>query len=343
MGYLSLGCMVAYLIWGSLAYVFPKKNMTLWSLLVMMICLLMGHFLHYYPFWVFVALMSVMGFVYGIWLIVKSILLITEIYGSSRSETVVNGAINIAILAGTILGSYLGFMSFSLRWANGFRLLLAIVAVTVFLTMFLRYDRAFISAPFLPTFRVAFPNILAIIKKYIWLFIPIGALWAISTAVGQKMLEIGIDIFDKVPKNSILIIVISIVGAIIGHIVSAFFRDHKKRYAILFTVIFGLTTMYFPYIITRFDYYLTLNISSFVMGLVFGIAVNLLEGRLFYHMGEDHRKEYGSAAYGIVINIVTVVIMLTSDVLTKRIWIIIPFLFFGFILLLMPIFIRKFK
>ena len=59
--------------------------------------------------------MSVMGFVYGIWLIVKSILLITEIYGSSRSETVVNGAINIAILAGTILGSYLGFMSFSLR------------------------------------------------------------------------------------------------------------------------------------------------------------------------------------------------------------------------------------
>jgi hypothetical protein len=60
-------------------------------------------------------------------------------------------------------------------------------------------------------------------------------------------------------------------------------------------------------------------------------------------MGEDHKKEYGSAAYGIVINTVTVIIMLLSDMLTKSIGMIIPFVFLGFIILLMPIFIRKFK
>lgn len=157
------------------------------------------------------------------------------------------------------------------------------------------------------------------------------------------MLEIGIDIFDRVPKSSLTVVVISIIGAIVGHVISTLFKKNKRRYAIIFTVIFGLSTMYFPYIISRFDYYITLNISSFLMGVFFGIAVNLLEGRLFYHMGEDHKKEYGSAAYGIVINIVTFFIMILSDLLTKSIGIIIPFIFFGFILLLMPIFIRKFK
>jgi len=62
-----------------------------------------------------------MGFVYGIWLIIKSMLLITEIYESTSSETMVNGAINIAILAGTILGSYLGFFCFAKWGAQGFR------------------------------------------------------------------------------------------------------------------------------------------------------------------------------------------------------------------------------
>jgi ABC-type Fe3+-siderophore transport system permease subunit len=91
------------------------------------------------------------------------------------------------------------------------------------------------------------------------------------------MLEIGIDIFDRVPKNSLMVVVISIVGAIVGHLISTLFKKRKKRYAIIFTIIFGLSTMYFPYIISRFDYYITLNISSFLMGVFFGIAVNLLE------------------------------------------------------------------
>ncbi len=99
MGYLSLGGMIAYLIGGSLAYIFPHKKMSVWILLIMMICLLIGHFLHYIPFRVFVLLMSMMGFVYGIWLIIKSMLLITEIYESQSSETTINGSINIAILA----------------------------------------------------------------------------------------------------------------------------------------------------------------------------------------------------------------------------------------------------
>ncbi|MEI8092027.1 MAG: hypothetical protein WCG98_07715 [bacterium] len=45
----------------------------------------------------------------------------------------------------------------------------------------------------------------------------------------------------------------------------------------IFTILLGLSTFYFPYIINKYDYYITLNISSFLMGIFFGIAVNLLE------------------------------------------------------------------
>ncbi|MEI7562587.1 MAG: hypothetical protein WCJ39_02485 [bacterium] len=83
--------------------------------------------------------------------------------------------------------------------------------ITLVCSLCLKYDTQHTPENFLSVFRATFPRILSIIKKYIWLFIPIGALRAISTAIGQKMLEIGIDIFNKVPKHSILIIVISII------------------------------------------------------------------------------------------------------------------------------------
>jgi len=67
-----------------------------------------------------------------------------------------------------------------------------------------------------------------------------------------------------------------------------------------------------------------------------------LEGRYFFHIGDDHRKEYGSVAYGIMTSVIIFVIMLTADYFSSRIGTTISFFFFGFTLLLMPFFIRKF-
>ncbi|MEI6673363.1 MAG: hypothetical protein WCL02_08960 [bacterium] len=74
------------------------------------------------------------------------------------------------------------------------------------------------------------------------------------------MLEIGVNIFEKSPKSSITIIIMSFAGAILGHIISAFFLRKRKTIAIIFTIIFGLTTIYFPHIIDKYEYYITLNI-----------------------------------------------------------------------------------
>ncbi|MCX6823712.1 MAG: hypothetical protein NT085_01100 [candidate division SR1 bacterium] len=341
-GYLSLGGMAAYLIGSALAYTFRKKNITIFAGLIAILCLAIGNALGYYPFRIFVVLVSGIGFAYSLRLVTKSIILSIEIQKSGTGEAKINGIINIAILIGILLGSYLGFVVFAKRGTNGFQVIIGLLVVSSLLTMLMDYDTHFETKPFGQTLRHSLPHIGGIIKKYVRLLLPIAALRAISTAIGQKMLEMGVDIFQRTPKSSISIIIVSFLGAILGHIVSAFFLRRRKTIAMVFTIIFGLTTIYFPHIIGKYEYYITLKFFGFFVGVFFGIAVNLLEGRYFFHIGDDHRKEYGSVAYGIMTSIIVFIIMITSDYLSKKLGMKISFFFFGIVLLLMPFFIRKF-
>lgn len=104
--------------------------------------------------------------------------------------------------------------------------------------MMIDYDKHFQTKPFMYTIKESIPNIRRIAKKYVRLLLPIGALWAISTAIIQKMLEIGVDVFERTPKSSIMIIIISFVGAILGHVISIFFLRKRKMIAMIFTIIF---------------------------------------------------------------------------------------------------------
>ncbi|MFA7298143.1 MAG: hypothetical protein WC010_00710 [Candidatus Absconditabacterales bacterium] len=341
-GYISLGGMIAYLIGSALAYAFHRKNITIAAGLIAIGGLIIGNIFGYYPFRVFAVLISSIGFAYGLRLIVKSILLSTEIQKSKQGEGRINGMINVAILTGVLLGSYLGFSIFAKRGVSGFQIIVGFLVTSILLTTMMDYDKHFKKKSFLQILKHSLPNIGGIIKKYVRLLLPIGALRAISTAIGQKMLEIGIDLFQRTPKSGIIIIIISFLGAILGHIISVYILRNKKNVAMIFTIIFGLATIYFPHIINKYEYYITLKISGFFIGVFFGIAVNLLEGRYFFHIGDDHRKEYGSVAYGIMTSIIIFIIMIASDYLNKVIGMKISFFFFGIILLLMPFFIRKF-
>jgi len=341
-GYLSLWWMLAYLIGSALAYTFRKKNITMFAWCSAIICLAIGHVLGYYPFRVFVVLVSSIGFAYSLRLIIKSIILSIEIQRSDGGEARINGMINVAILSGILLWSYLGFTVFAKRGANWFQIIIALLILSSILTMFMKYDHHFETKPFLQTLKQSLPNIGWIIKKYVRLLLPIGALRAISTAIGQKMLEIGVDIFQRTPKSSIIIIIMWFLWAILGNIISVFFLRKKKTVAMIFTIIFWLATIYFPHIIDKYEYYITLNIFWFFIGIFFGIAVNLLEGRYFFHIGDDHRKEYGSVAYGITTSIIIFLIMIAADYLGRKVGIKISFFFFGIVLLLMPFFIKKF-
>ncbi|MEI6673364.1 MAG: hypothetical protein WCL02_08965 [bacterium] len=63
----------------------------------------MGHIVGYYPFRIFVILMSSIGFAYSLRLIIKSIILSSEIQKLSNGEAKINSMTNIAILGGILL------------------------------------------------------------------------------------------------------------------------------------------------------------------------------------------------------------------------------------------------
>lgn len=80
-----------------------------------MLCLTIGNALGYYPFRVFVLLVSIIGFCYSLRLVIKSIILSIEIHNTDHGEEKINGIVNIAILIGILIGSYLGFAVFDKR------------------------------------------------------------------------------------------------------------------------------------------------------------------------------------------------------------------------------------
>ena len=82
------------------------------SIVAIIGCLLWGFLTDFFPFNNFIWLLVGIGFFYGIWLTIKGIITTTEILESGRSETAVNGMINISLLVGILIGSYGGFTAY---------------------------------------------------------------------------------------------------------------------------------------------------------------------------------------------------------------------------------------
>lgn len=341
MWYISLWSIFAYLIWVTLSQLFHKKSilMFLWTLSIF--CLILWHILWYFPIKTFIVIISIIWLCYWVWLVIKWIIITQEIQNSWYKETTVNALFNIALLLWVVLGSYLWFFVYNKLGNNWFLAIISVMCLANILSIFLEYDRIAPKTNLKKEVKAIIPTIIQISKKYIRLLVPIWVMRAVSTAIWQKMLEMWIDMFNKTPNASIMVIISSMIWTVIWHILSIFFHKNKKYMIILFTSIFWFATIYFPFILDRFEYYSILNIWWFVIWTLFWITINLIEARYFFHIWEDHKKEHGSSAYGLVTSILTFLVMIFTDILTKHAWIRINFLFFWLLVLGMLFFIKK--
>gem|GEM_PF-4845837 len=79
------------------------------------------------------------------------------------------------------------------------------------------------------------------------------------------------------PKASIFVLVVSFVGAIVGNIISAFIKTNKKVVTLVFLIILGRSMILFPHFLHEHTNYFFLQAYSFMIGMFFGIAVNIIE------------------------------------------------------------------
>lgn len=341
MWYISLWSIFAYLIWVTLSQLFHKKSILMFLGTLSIFCLILWHILGYFPLKTFIIIISIIWLCYWIWLVIKWIIITQEIQNSWYKEATVNALFNIALLVWVVLWSYLWFLVYNKLGNNWFLAIISVMCLANILSIFLEYDRISPKTDLKKEVKAIIPTIIQISRKYIRLLVPIWVMRAVSTAIWQKMLEIWIDMFNKTPNASIMVIISSMIWTVIWHILSIFFHKNKKYMIILFTSIFWFATIYFPFILDRFEYYSILNIWWFVIWTLFWITINLIEARYFFHIWEDHKKEHGSSAYGLVTSILTFVVMIFTDILTKHAWIRINFLFFGLLVLGMLFFIKK--
>lgn len=153
-------------------------------------------------------MISTIGFGYSLWSIIKAVLLSIEIQNSEHSEARINGMLNVAMLLGILLGSYYGFDIYAQRGNTGNLVMIGGLIIAGIITLYMKYDTNFQKKSFTTTLKDSRSNMRQITNKYIRLLVPIAVLRAVSTAIGQKMLEIGINVFHKSPQSALLIVLV---------------------------------------------------------------------------------------------------------------------------------------
>jgi len=168
--------------------------------------------------------------------------------------------------------------------------------------------------------------------KYYWLLIPIWILWSMSIWFVQKIFYLWIDLFAISEEKAIFLYGYAALWAIIWFSLSAIF--HKKKNVFMFsaTILSACILFFFLEIVNLFWTYIILQIWAIFLWILFGIMTNILEWRYFWYVWKDHDKEYGSAIYGITLNVLNFIIMILSSLLLKNFGIKSTFIFFAIII-----------
>jgi hypothetical protein len=114
-------------------------------------------------------------------------------------------------------------------------------------------------------------------------FAPIAVtagLWAVITALAQIFIEIGVREFKLSFAAAAMVLVWATLGGIIGNVVSIALQKQRfiaYRISLASLGVLVLISAYFVDIITKNGSPLYLSVLAIIIGLVFGIAVNLID------------------------------------------------------------------
>jgi predicted MFS family arabinose efflux permease len=105
---LSLGGIGAFLVGGAFAQTFLKKYYLSCIGILMLALTLYGYIFSYTDEWIFAIMMTMIGFLYGLWNVMKSVLVSIEIKKTGLPETAVTAIVGMMFVMCIIIGSLLG-------------------------------------------------------------------------------------------------------------------------------------------------------------------------------------------------------------------------------------------
>jgi len=324
-GYLSLGWIFAYAIWGALATSFLKKYFIFMISILSLLLVLFAYMIWFWNTFVFWIIITLIWFLYWLWNIVKNIIISIEIKKTWLPETVINALAWIIFVVFIIMGSLLWNILFGKMWHNWYLIIITMLLLTAILWFSLDYDKITFKSliqnwwksyffdkrkSLVKSLKLYIPDLKYIIKNYTLIILWSSFLWTISTIVSQASIEYSVDKFSISSWVATYVLLYSALWAIIWNMLSMKMNKNRWNYYIIFNTLFAILILSFPFIAVSFK---LLSILAFLLGMLFGISSNLVDSYLLKRIWEEDKKEYGSSTYWLVLSTIIFVMMFLSS------------------------------
>ncbi len=328
--YLSFWVSFAYLLWGALAFSFIKKHFLIGVTLLTLLYILFIWFFLDSSYASTLFFIGSIGFLYGLWTVLKNIITSIEIKKTWLGDTFVNGVINIVFIIFIITGSVFGNILYEKFGSQGSLFLILLLVFIIVFSFFLDYDipqshHSLISKDFILHFGKkketitqallsSFPEWKKVWNRFSGLLILAALLWGTSTVVSQQLIEYSVKVLQKTPSEASFLFVYSSLWLISGISLSIKMVAKRERFFLFSLVCYHLLILSFVFWKTSF---FSLSLFAVLVGLSFWISSNLIDGLYFKKIGDEKKDEYGASLYGFIISAMIFIIATIQQILMR--------------------------
>ncbi len=331
-GYLSLGWIIAYLLWWAIAYSFLKKYLLFALSFLTLIFVSIAYFFPIHTTFGLAFIVSFIWIFYWLWVVLRSILISIEIEKTWFTDAKVNWIISIVFIVFLIIWTILWSLIFEKMGHNWFLVIIGLLVISSIVSLFLNYDKITLKSLFSKwiknyrldkthKFKQALKQFLPELK-YIWknfylIIISSSFIWAISTVVSQKAVEYSVSEFHKLPSEAAFLLLYSSVWAILWNIISGFLTKYRWKVFFVFNLVLAILIWIFPFFNETF---FQVSVIAFLVWFVFWTSTNLIDSYYLSKIWEQDKKEYGSSTYWLIFSIILFWIMFISSYIDKYYW-----------------------
>lgn len=318
--YLSIGTLLAFIVWWIFYELLKEKiyHFLVWLLTIITIISIFFIPWNYIVIWWITLLVWIF---YGLWTVLRWILVSNEIESSNLWDTKVNWLANIFFIVSIIIWSIIWWIIAEKLDINWLYIIWWIIIIWIILWFFLKYKHSDINKTKKEKIIEYKNNYISdfkfILKKYFLIMFSASSLITIATILSQKAIEYNVNIIQIKQSSASMILLYSAIWTIIWNIISMKIKKDRWLYFMIFCFLFWISAILFPLFINNF---LFISILSFIAWIMFWITYNLVDSYFYKKIADDNKKSFWRASIWIVASITVAFVMFFVDYLQNIVW-----------------------
>ena len=236
-------------------------------------------------------------------------------FATGRHNTQVSGVINAALvvglLAGTIFGNVLGDIfiknKLGLTWTAPWMahiLLAGFMAIATWLSFLVRVEDPH-PTPFKQGFRELIVGTIAMCRAHWALLAGGGLIWGIASAASLAVFLYGVDDLKLTQTKAASVALFAAVGAILGNLVSDWLD--RRRYVMACLGLLAVGIWAFPHVVEHYRTYgggyPAAAGMMVIVAFLFAVPANVLDAHLLYKTAKEGHAGRGSTVMSLIHNV----------------------------------------